>query len=111
MRRIAFVLIFALLVAACSSSHESSSSSTSGRADQNTPSAPGDDWSQIPAIARRLEPSIVTIRTADGLGSGVVFSKDGIIATDAHVVGTSSTVRVVFADGRDVAGHVVARTR
>ena len=62
----------------------------------------------IPAIVQRVSPSVVTILTADGLGSGVVWSADGVIVTDAHVVGTNRVVQVDFADGRQVPGTVTA---
>jgi S1-C subfamily serine protease len=58
---------------------------------------------------RTLEPSVVTIETSDGLGSGVVWSADGTIVTDAHVVGSNTDVQVDFADGRQVKGTVTAK--
>jgi serine protease DegQ len=51
---------------------------------------------------------VVTIEAGDGLGSGVVWSADGLIVTDAHVVGQSTQVLVDFADGRQVTGVVQA---
>ena len=66
------------------------------------------DWSNIPQIAQRVAPSIVTIQTPDGLGSGVIWSADGEIVTDAHVVGTNQTVTVAFADGKQAEGTVAA---
>jgi S1-C subfamily serine protease len=50
----------------------------------------------------------VTVFTDSGLGSGVVYSKDGLIITNEHVVRGNSTVEVGFADGRRVAGTVRA---
>jgi len=41
------------------------------------------------------------------LGSGVVFSSD-VIATDAHVLGTEKTVKIFFADGKQMDGTVIA---
>jgi S1-C subfamily serine protease len=62
----------------------------------------------IPAIVARVSPSVVTILTADGLGSGVVWAADGTIVTDAHVVAGNDSVMVAFADGRRVSGSVQA---
>jgi S1-C subfamily serine protease len=62
----------------------------------------------IPAIVQRVSPSVVTILTADGLGSGIVWSADGTIVTDAHVVAGNDRVMVAFADGRRVSGTVMA---
>src|SRR6266540_6829629 len=65
-------------------------------------------FDRIPDIVRRVQPSVVTIITGQGLGSGVVWSREGIIVTDQHVIEGSSRVQVAFADGRRVAGTVKA---
>ena len=62
----------------------------------------------VPAVATNVAPSVVTIVTADGNGSGVVFSADGVIVTNEHVVRGNTSVQVVFADGQRVAGTVRA---
>jgi putative serine protease PepD len=41
-------------------------------------------------------PSVVEIRTAMGLGSGVVYNDEGYIVTNAHVVGTEQQFQVLF---------------
>jgi S1-C subfamily serine protease len=52
---------------------------------------------------------VVTIFTGrGGLGSGVVYSEDGLILTNEHVVRGSRDVEVGFADGQRVAGTVRA---
>jgi S1-C subfamily serine protease len=51
---------------------------------------------------------VVTIFTDGGLGSGVVYSEDGLILTNEHVVRGNSAVEVGFADGQRVAGTVRA---
>ena len=62
----------------------------------------------IPDIVRRVQPSVVTIFTGQGLGSGVIWSRNGVIVTDAHVVAGATQVQVAFADGRRVDGTVKA---
>ena len=57
-------------------------------------------------VVSRLEPSVVTIKTGDGLGSGVVYRADGVIVTNAHVVGSAKQVQVTFADSTQVGGQV-----
>ncbi|MFC4852820.1 S1C family serine protease [Actinophytocola glycyrrhizae] len=52
-------------------------------------------------------PSVVTIQTASGLGSGVVLRAD-VVVTNAHVVGDASDVTVVYADGTRSPGAVLA---
>jgi len=48
-------------------------------------------------VIRRVRPSVVEIRTATGLGSGVVLDGEGDIVTNAHVVGSASTFQVLSA--------------
>lgn len=62
-------------------------------------------------IAERIKPSIcrLDVTTAKGgtTGSGVLFRDDGYLLTNAHVVASSTKVRVVLADGRVFDGAVV----
>lgn len=62
----------------------------------------------ITQIVENLAPSVVTIFTDGGLGSGVVYSADGLILTNEHVVRGNREVEVGFADGQRVAGTVKA---
>ncbi len=67
----------------------------------------------VPGIVKTVEPSVVTIMSSIGLGSGVVYHADGTIVTDAHVVEDQqkkpfSTVQVQFADGTQVQAAVIA---
>lgn len=62
----------------------------------------------ITQIVENLAPSVVTIFTDGGLGSGVVYSADGLILTNEHVVRGNTEVEVAFADGQRVAGTVRA---
>jgi putative serine protease PepD len=54
-------------------------------------------------VAMRAIPSIIAVETTsllgDGGGSGVVYSADGYIITNHHVVGDADELRVVFSDG------------
>jgi S1-C subfamily serine protease len=66
----------------------------------------------VPGIVDDVEPSVVTIRTPIGLGSGVVYRSDGTIVTDAHVVEDQQKqpfkqVKVAFADGKESSATVV----
>ncbi|MGF9650494.1 trypsin-like peptidase domain-containing protein [Pseudarthrobacter oxydans] len=62
----------------------------------------------IPQLVENLAPSVVTIFTEGGLGSGVVYSEDGLILTNEHVVRGNTQVEVGFADGQRVEGTVRA---
>ena len=48
-------------------------------------------------VVRQVLPSVVLIRTADGLGSGVVLDRAGNIVTNAHVAGNATTFQVQVA--------------
>lgn len=84
----------------------SSGAASSGQA----PSGAG--LAAVPHVVKELEPSVVTVRTPIGLGSGVVYRSDGTLVTDAHVVEDQQkhpykTVQVQFADGSQDQASVV----
>jgi S1-C subfamily serine protease len=61
-------------------------------------------------VARQVTPTVVSIVVPNyGSGSGAVIRRDGMILTNAHVVGNARTVQVGLADGRKVAGTVLGR--
>jgi serine protease Do len=76
-------------------------------------------WAQASAIARSMEeqtvisvakqvrPAVVSISREGGSGSGVVIRREGVILTNAHVVGDHKTLDVQLADGRKFQGQVV----
>jgi len=63
-------------------------------------------------VAERLRRSTVQVsidsREARGVGSGVVWTSDGTVVTNAHVA-SGETARVQLWDGRSMQAHVVAR--
>jgi serine protease Do len=63
----------------------------------------------IADAAAKILPSVVQIRTSDGVGSGVVFD-EGLILTAAHVVEGETTVQVRLEDGENVEGTVLGGT-
>jgi S1-C subfamily serine protease len=60
-----------------------------------------------PAVVRLQVPS--GRRAQAGTGSGLLFTSDGLILTNAHVVGDAAQVEVHLADGRHLVGDVVGR--
>lgn len=60
-------------------------------------------------IAAAVSPAVVQISTDFGLGSGVIYSKDGLILTAAHVVQNATNVDIRLFDGRTVRGTVLGR--
>ena len=109
-----------LAVAACtgspvppgpSESTPGATSATASPGSTGTPSAEApapDVQGGITAIVENLSPSVVTIFTDGGLGSGVVYSEDGLILTNEHVIRGQTDVEVAFADGQRVTGTVKA---
>jgi putative serine protease PepD len=68
-------------------------------------SAPADG--SIAAVAQAVIPSVVTIATGNGTGTGFVMRSDGYIVTNNHVVGGASSVDVTFEDGTTTKAEVV----
>jgi serine protease Do len=63
-------------------------------------------------VVEKLRRSTVQVRVhRNGCGSGVIWSQDGRIVTNSHVVEGASGVEVVLWDGRRVPGKIVNRDR
>jgi S1-C subfamily serine protease len=61
-------------------------------------------------VARTVIPAVVSVSVPGvGSGSGVIIRADGVVLTNAHVVGNARQVEVGLADGRRVAGQVLGR--
>jgi S1-C subfamily serine protease len=79
--------------------------------------APLDAYSQVVvSIAEQLTPRVAAVQVsrrlrdgslAAGAGSAVVFTNDGFLLTNAHVVGRAEAGQAAFADGTTVPFHVV----
>jgi S1-C subfamily serine protease len=59
------------------------------------------------AVAKALGPAVVQIETDQGLGSGFIYDKSGLILTAAHVVDGTTQVRVRLADSSRLTGKVL----
>src|ERR1700722_11474527 len=80
-------------------------------------SHPLDVYSQIVSgVAGRLTPKVASLRvpqrgsrggTGESLGSGVVFTGDGFLLTNAHVVGQANDGTASFSDGTSIPFRVV----
>jgi S1-C subfamily serine protease len=76
-----------------------------------------DTYSQVvTSLAEQLTPRVAALEVsrrqrdgsfAAGAGSAVVFTDDGFLLTNAHVVGAADAGRAAFADGNVVPFHVV----
>ena len=79
------------------------------------PSAGSDNF-DVAAVARAVLPSIVRIdvsgqgalgQTQEGTGSGVIYTADGYIVTNNHVVEGESNFQVTLADGTQLPARVI----
>ncbi len=68
----------------------------------------------IQALLMKAQPSVVSIRTdlsddglQDGAGSGVVISEDGLVLTNAHVIGGATEITVALFDGTELEADLV----
>ena len=62
---------------------------------------------RLMSIYQQYSPGVASIRTTTAQGSGWVYSGDGIIVTNDHVVGTETRVEVDFASGLKTFGNVI----
>src|SRR5215468_7867118 len=77
--------------------------------------SPLDAYSQIVAgVAAELTPKVASLRVSRGagrmgesLGSAVVYTGDGFLLTNAHVVGRGSGGTAFFSDGTSVPFRVI----
>jgi S1-C subfamily serine protease len=61
----------------------------------------------VAAVAQSVGPAVVSVRTNQGLGSGVVYDASGLILTNAHVVEGAQSITIGLVDGRHFSGTVV----
>ncbi len=65
----------------------------------------------VVSVAEQLRPAVVNLRGGQGMrggsGSGVIFTPDGFLLTNHHVVSGSDRVRVRLNDGAELPGRVV----
>src|SRR5258708_24824023 len=70
----------------------------------NTATAP---TGTVAAVAQMVGPAVVSVRTDQGLGSGVIYDASGLILTNAHVVDQAQSITIGLVDGRHFNGKVV----
>ena len=120
---LAVAVLAVVLVSGCSSS-DSNSNAAATKSQNVAKSAPA-AASSIPKdepvaqVAAQVSPSVVQVniqgvqqtqsgsQQVQGLGSGVIYRKDGYIVTNNHVVQGATNVSILFADGKTAKGQVV----
>jgi serine protease Do len=102
------MLLGLVLVAGGCTAGNDEADGTTGTTGTAPPAQASDFFGTLPNIVERVEPSVVTIFTSNGLGSGVVYKSGDVIVTNAHVVGQHKDVQIGLIDGNRIAGTVVA---
>jgi putative serine protease PepD len=77
---------------------------------RNSSPAPVINRDDLANVAAAVQPSVVSIKTDDGEGSGVVYDAQGDIVTNNHVVASAGggTVTVIFNDGKSSDARIVS---
>jgi S1-C subfamily serine protease len=79
-----------------------------GVVDEQPDMSPLDAYSRtVVAVAGSVTPHVASVRMRRGSGSAVVFTDDGFLLTNAHVVGSGREGTAVFADGSETTFDVV----
>ncbi|MBU3188660.1 trypsin-like peptidase domain-containing protein [Clostridium bowmanii] len=75
-----------------------------------------------PEIVKKVSPAVVAISTSstsvstavrgqdaqqEGVGTGMIFNKDGYILTNYHVISGAQTIKVMLSDGKEVSAKVI----
>jgi len=61
----------------------------------------------VTSVVDRVGPAVVSVSLRRGGGSGVLFTPDGYLLTNAHVVGRAASVKISLPDGSTHDGNVV----
>jgi serine protease Do len=76
----------------------------------------------IPQIAKKVGPAVVGVSTkgfprsdvwgfqvpaSEGMGSGIIFSDDGYILTNYHVINNAQTIKVIFNTGKEANAKLI----
>jgi len=61
----------------------------------------------VAAVAQAVAPAVVLVQNDLGQGSGIIYDEEGLILTNAHVVGQFTEVRITFGTGVSVPGVVL----
>ena len=118
-RLVLLVVPVAVLLVGCSDELGPRQANVAQAPAQASPQIPEDE--PVAQVASQVEPSVVQVNVeaiqntpfgaerGSGVGSGVIYRRDGYIITNNHVVEGASEVNVAFADGTTERAEVVGR--
>ncbi|MEV6111786.1 trypsin-like peptidase domain-containing protein [Streptomyces sp. NPDC052109] len=86
------------LAAGCGSAASQAQQNTGTTAQADSPTAANGLQSDYQKVVKEVLPSVVQIQASRELGSGVVYDGKGHIVTNAHVVGSEKTFKVIAAN-------------
>jgi putative serine protease PepD len=98
------IVVGVLILTGCTTTTASSSATATGLDVKPSAVALQEQFVQVVA---QVGPSVVLIRTDQGLGSGVVLDADGDLVTNAHVVEGAGSFQVTLANGRQYRARLV----
>lgn len=122
MMTVAFLLSFGTLLGVLLTGNFTTEGNTSGRTEtqvqyiDRTVYVRAEDEDSgvltIPEIASKVKPSVVGIEVktdsgSTGIGTGIIMTADGYIATNSHVVDDAVTCRVIMLDGTEYDAKVI----
>jgi putative serine protease PepD len=88
------VVLAAAALAGCTGSDSNSTAASTSSAGSGSGSAAPEEVAYERVISQVL-PSVVEIQSSKGLGSGVVYDKQGNVVTNAHVTGSDTQFQVL----------------
>jgi serine protease DegQ len=110
-RSLVVLSALALLHAGCQGDGDSEGSTTRVVSTISARGAVGSSaFDRIPNIVDRLQPSVVSVVTESGQGSGVVYDEKGFVLTNYHVAGEAQRIEIVLASGQTLPAELRAGT-
>jgi len=107
----AAALAAALVLAGCGADRAASATTTTSTAGLDVSPSALALQQQFVKVVKQVGPSVVLIRTSEGLGSGIVFDAKGDVVTNDHVVDNASGFQVTLADGKQYPARPVGGSR
>jgi putative serine protease PepD len=98
------VVVAAVLLGTGLADNDNGTATPASSGTQTPVSVSGNDarGNLVRTVYAAASPSVVSVRTGQGSGTGFLVDSDGTIVTNAHVVGNNSQVQVRFTDDGDL---------